>query len=176
MHSLPETHTCCIAQVLRVEEGPPPTADVTPPPPPPSSAGERNAPTPGPRPATGPTQQAAPTAVHSSTAPAIASAPIPTPAPAPVPPAPTTASSDPAPAGAAKQENTAEEPVGTPINHGTSRHSSPSDLFEDVTSALVAGQSSETMVTEVMLMGCEPEQVMAACEPGSTTLKARLYL
>ena len=131
---------------------------------------------PGPRPATGPAQQPAPTAVHSNTAPAIASAPTPTPAPAPVPPASTTASSDPAPAGAAKQENTAEEPAGTHINHGTSRHSSPSDLFEDVTSALVAGQSSETMVTEVMLMGCEPEQVMAACEPGSTTLKARLYL
>ncbi|KAM5297549.1 leukocyte immunoglobulin-like receptor subfamily A member 6 [Glossophaga mutica] len=74
----------------------------------------------------------------------------------------TAASSDPAPAGATKQENPAEEPAGSPINDRTSRHSFLSNLFEDATSGLVTGQSSESTVPELPSVGYEPEQVTAA--------------
>lgn len=128
-----------------------------------------------PAPAT--TQQsnsAATTTVSSSTAPAVTQAPAPAPASAPTPtpvsvtPAPTTASSEPAPASAAKQEKSAERPVETPVattptsTDSTSGDSSRSNLFEDATSALVTGQSYENMVTEIMSMGYEREQVIAA--------------
>lgn len=128
-----------------------------------------------PAPAT--TQQsnsAATTTVSSSTAPAVTQAPAPAPASAPtltpvsVTPAPTTASSEPAPASAAKQEKPAERPVETPVattptsTDSTSGDSSRSNLFEDATSALVTGQSYENMVTEIMSMGYEREQVIAA--------------
>ncbi|ELR58113.1 UV excision repair protein RAD23-like protein B, partial [Bos mutus] len=128
-----------------------------------------------PAPAT--TQQsnsAATTTVSSSTAPAVTQAPAPAPASAPTPtpvsvtPAPTTASSEPAPASAAKQEKPAEGPVETPVattpasTDSTSGDSSRSNLFEDATSALVTGQSYENMVTEIMSMGYEREQVIAA--------------
>lgn len=128
-----------------------------------------------PAPAT--TQQsnsAATTTVSSSTAPAVTQAPAPAPASAPTPtpvsvtPAPTTASSEPAPASAAKQEKPAERPVETPVattptsTDSTSGDSSRSNLFEDATSALVTGQSYENMVTEIMSMGYEREQVIAA--------------
>ncbi|XP_064435749.1 UV excision repair protein RAD23 homolog B isoform X3 [Mirounga angustirostris] len=135
-----------------------------------------------PAPAT--TQQSNPattTTVSSSTAPAVAQAPAPaptlapTPSPASVTPAPTTASSEPAPASAAQPEKPAEKPAETPVATSptatdsflktfcsTSGDSSRSNLFEDATSALVTGQSYENMVTEIMSMGYEREQVIAA--------------
>lgn len=114
------------------------------------------------------------TTVSSSTAPAVAQVPTPTPALAPTPtpasvtPASTTASSEPAPASATKQEHPAEKPAETPVatsptsTDSTSGDSSRSNLFEDATSALVTGQSYENMVTEIMSMGYEREQVIAA--------------
>lgn len=123
------------------------------------------------------TQQSNPattTTVSSSTAPAVAQAPTPTPALAPTPtpasitPVSTTASSDPTPASATKQENPAEQPAESPVatsptsTDSTSGDSSRSNLFEDATSALVTGQSYENMVTEIMSMGYEREQVIAA--------------
>ncbi|KAK2507356.1 hypothetical protein MC885_000738 [Smutsia gigantea] len=116
--------------------------------------------------------------VSSSTATAVAQAPIPAPAPAVAPtptpapasttPASPTASSEPAPASAAKQEKPAEKATETPVatsptsTDSTSGDSSRSNLFEDATSALVTGQSYENMVTEIMSMGYEREQVIAA--------------
>ncbi|XP_019589757.2 UV excision repair protein RAD23 homolog B [Rhinolophus sinicus] len=114
------------------------------------------------------------TTVSSSTAPAAAQATAPTPALAPTPtpasvtPASTTASSEPAPASATKQENPPEKPAEAPVatsptsTDSTSGDSSRSNLFEDATSALVTGQSYENMVTEIMSMGYEREQVIAA--------------
>ncbi|XP_062937986.1 UV excision repair protein RAD23 homolog B [Cynocephalus volans] len=114
------------------------------------------------------------TTVSSSTATAVAQAPAPTPALAPtstaasITPASTTASSEPAPASATKQEKPAEKPAETPVatsptsTDSTSGDSSRSNLFEDATSALVTGQSYENMVTEIMSMGYEREQVIAA--------------
>ncbi|XP_030680962.1 UV excision repair protein RAD23 homolog B [Nomascus leucogenys] len=128
-----------------------------------------------PAPAT--TQQSAPastTAVTSSTATTVAQAPTPVPAlaptstPASITPASVTASSEPAPASATKQEKPAEKPAETPVatsptaTDSTSGDSSRSNLFEDATSALVTGQSYENMVTEIMSMGYEREQVIAA--------------
>ncbi|XP_065802619.1 UV excision repair protein RAD23 homolog B isoform X1 [Muntiacus reevesi] len=128
-------------------------------------------------PAPAPTQQsnsATTTTVSSSTAPAVTQAPAPaptlapTPTPASVTPASTIASSEPAPASATKQEKPAERPVETPVattptsTDSTSGDSSRSNLFEDATSALVTGQSYENMVTEIMSMGYEREQVIAA--------------
>ncbi|XP_022434829.1 UV excision repair protein RAD23 homolog B [Delphinapterus leucas] len=115
------------------------------------------------------------TTVSSSTAPTVVQAPTPaptlapTPTPASVTPASTTASSEPAaPASATKQEKPAEKPAETPVaasptsTDSTSGDSSRSNLFEDATSALVTGQSYENMVTEIMSMGYEREQVIAA--------------
>uniref|UniRef100_A0A8C8ZA41 UV excision repair protein RAD23 n=1 Tax=Prolemur simus TaxID=1328070 RepID=A0A8C8ZA41_PROSS len=128
-----------------------------------------------PAPAT--TQQSNPattTPVTSSTATAVAQAPTPAPALAPtstpvsVTPASTTASAEPAPASATKQEKPTEKPAETPVatsptsTDSTSGDSSRSNLFEDATSALVTGQSYENMVTEIMSMGYEREQVIAA--------------
>jgi len=106
------------------------------------------------------------TSSFCDSSPAPTSAPTST--PASVTPAPTTASSEPAPASAAKQEKPAERPVETPVattptsTDSTSGDSSRSNLFEDATSALVTGQSYENMVTEIMSMGDEREQVIAA--------------
>ncbi|XP_004711018.1 UV excision repair protein RAD23 homolog B [Echinops telfairi] len=129
------------------------------------------------------TQQSSPattTAVSSSAAatvaqaptPAPASAPTPAPAPAPNPtpitPASTTAPSEPTPTSATQQEKPAEKPAEAPVatsptsTDSTSGDSSRSNLFEDATSALVTGQSYENMVTEIMSMGYEREQVIAA--------------
>ncbi|XP_055435214.1 UV excision repair protein RAD23 homolog B [Bubalus kerabau] len=127
-----------------------------------------------PAPATTQQSSSAAAAVSSSTAPAVTQAPAPaptsapTPTPASVTPASTTASSEPAPASAAKQEKPAERPAETPVattptsTDSTSGDSSRSNLFEDATSALVTGQSYENMVTEIMSMGYEREQVIAA--------------
>ncbi|XP_045696622.1 UV excision repair protein RAD23 homolog B [Phyllostomus hastatus] len=123
------------------------------------------------------TQQSNPattTTISSSTAPAVAQVPTPTPALAPTPtpasvtPASTTTSSEPAPASATKQESPAEKPTETPVASSPTSTDSPSgdssrsNLFEDATSALVTGQSYENMVTEIMSMGYEREQVIAA--------------
>ncbi|KAM4848460.1 UV excision repair protein RAD23 homolog B [Urocitellus parryii] len=128
-------------------------------------------------PAPAPTQQsssATTTTVSSSTATAVTQAPTPTPAlaptstPASITPATTTASSEPAPTSATQQEKAAEKPVETPAatsptsSDSTSGDASRSNLFEDATSALVTGQSYENMVTEIMSMGYEREQVIAA--------------
>ncbi|XP_004677510.1 PREDICTED: UV excision repair protein RAD23 homolog B [Condylura cristata] len=116
------------------------------------------------------------TTVSSSTAPTVAQAPTSTPALAPTPtppasitPASTAASSEPAPASTTKQEKPAEKPAEAPVvatsptsTDSTSGDSSRSNLFEDATSALVTGQSYENMVTEIMSMGYEREQVIAA--------------
>lgn len=126
-----------------------------------------------PAPAT--TQQSNPattTTVSSSTAPTVVQAPAPpvlapTPSPASVTPAPAT-SSEPAPTSVTQQEKPAEKPAETPVatsptaTDSTSGDSSRSNLFEDATSALVTGQSYENMVTEIMSMGYEREQVIAA--------------
>ncbi|KAM4877892.1 UV excision repair protein RAD23 homolog B [Thomomys bottae] len=123
------------------------------------------------------TQQSSPTtttAVSSSVTTVVAQAPTPVPAlaptstPASIAPAPTTASSEPTPAIATQQEKPAEKPVETPVatsptsTDSTTGDSSRSNLFEDATSALVTGQSYENMVTEIMSMGYEREQVIAA--------------
>nr|XP_004657041.1 UV excision repair protein RAD23 homolog B [Jaculus jaculus] len=123
------------------------------------------------------TQQSNPpttTTVSSSTATVVAQAPTPAPALAPtstpvsIAPASTTASSEPAPASVTQQEKPVEKPVETPVvsspvsTDSTSGDSSRSNLFEDATSALVTGQSYENMVTEIMSMGYEREQVIAA--------------
>ncbi|XP_049626816.1 UV excision repair protein RAD23 homolog B [Suncus etruscus] len=144
--------------------------------------------TPSPSSAPATTQQSSPTAATTTTitttttttvsppaAPAVAQPSTPTPALAPTPtpaaitPASTTASSEPAPASATKQEKPAEKPAETPVvassptaTDSTSGDSSRSNLFEDATSALVTGQSYENMVTEIMSMGYEREQVIAA--------------
>lgn len=114
------------------------------------------------------------TTVSSSPAAAVAQAPAPTPAlaptstPASTTPASTTASSEPAPTGATQPEKPAEKPAQTPVltspapADSTPGDSSRSNLFEDATSALVTGQSYENMVTEIMSMGYEREQVIAA--------------
>ncbi|XP_003785253.1 UV excision repair protein RAD23 homolog B [Otolemur garnettii] len=128
-----------------------------------------------PAPAAAAAQQSNPvttTPVTSSTATTVAQAPTPAPAPASTPvsvtPASTTTSPEPAPASATKQEKPAEKPAETPVatsptpTDSTSGDSSRSNLFEDATSALVTGQSYENMVTEIMSMGYEREQVIAA--------------
>ncbi|KAG5272984.1 hypothetical protein AALO_G00171450 [Alosa alosa] len=86
----------------------------------------------------------------------------------------TTASTTPSSAGATAPENppesaskedkpadekppTSAAPASTPT-----RSSANVNIFEEATSALVTGQSYENMVTEMMLMGYEREQVVAA--------------
>ncbi|KAK2827337.1 hypothetical protein Q7C36_018263 [Tachysurus vachellii] len=60
-----------------------------------------------------------------------------------------------------KEEKAAEEkpPSSTPASSGILTNV---NIFEEATSALVTGQSYENMVTEIMLMGYEREQVVAA--------------
>lgn len=65
-----------------------------------------------------------------------------------------------------KPEEKTESPEET-VSPSSTECSIPSDssrpsLFEDATSALVTGQSYENMVTEIMSMGYEREQVIAA--------------
>ncbi|KAF4077502.1 hypothetical protein AMELA_G00208800 [Ameiurus melas] len=59
------------------------------------------------------------------------------------------------------EEKAAEEkpPSSTPASSGSLTNV---NIFEEATSALVTGQSYENMVTEIMLMGYEREQVVAA--------------
>ncbi|NXN66066.1 RD23B protein, partial [Himantopus himantopus] len=106
---------------------------------------------------------AAPTPV---TAPTPAAAPVP--APVPPPPAPDAVACESAPVSAPKEENTAEKPPEAPAavspssTDSTTGDTSRSNLFEDAISALVTGQSYENMVTEIMSMGYEREQVITA--------------
>ncbi|KAK2106901.1 hypothetical protein P7K49_016415 [Saguinus oedipus] len=89
----------------------------------------------------------------------------PTSTPTSVTPASATASPEPAPAGATNKRNlqkSQQRHQWLTSTDSTSGDSSPSNLFEDATSALVTGQSYENMVTEIMSMGYEREQVIAA--------------
>ncbi|XP_067409375.1 UV excision repair protein RAD23 homolog B isoform X2 [Emydura macquarii macquarii] len=133
---------------------------------------------PTPSPATTQQSNATTTTVSSTTTAAAAPAPAPLPAPAPAPapvpaptpttPTPAAVACEPASVSATKEEKPAEKPVEataavspTSID-STSADTSRSNLFEDATSALVTGQSYENMVTEIMSMGYEREQVIAA--------------
>ncbi|XP_024059017.1 UV excision repair protein RAD23 homolog B isoform X1 [Terrapene carolina triunguis] len=129
---------------------------------------------PTPSPATTQQSNATTTTVSSTTtaAAAPAPAPLPVPAPAPVPaptpPTPAAVACEPVPVSATKEEKPAEKPVEATAaisptsTDSTSGDTSRSNLFEDATSALVTGQSYENMVTEIMSMGYEREQVIAA--------------
>ncbi|KAM9262397.1 UV excision repair protein RAD23 homolog B isoform 3-T3 [Morus bassanus] len=125
-----------------------------------------------PKAAAGVTQQSnATTAVSSTTAaPTPVTAPLsaaaPVPAPVSSPPAPDAAACEAAPVSAPKEEKPAEKPPEAPAavspysTDSTTGDTSRSNLFEDAISAL--GQSYENMVTEIMSMGYEREQVIAA--------------
>ncbi|KAJ7423440.1 RAD23 B, nucleotide excision repair protein [Pitangus sulphuratus] len=143
-----------------------------------------------PKAATGVTQQSNATSTVGSTtaaptpAPAPAPAPAPVPAPVPPPPAPDEAASESAPVSAPREEKPEEKPPEAaaavspsstdrfplvnltqslfPGTSCTTGDTSRSNLFEDAISALVTGQSYENMVTEIMSMGYEREQVIAA--------------
>ncbi|XP_060093099.1 UV excision repair protein RAD23 homolog B isoform X2 [Heteronotia binoei] len=131
---------------------------------------------PAPSPATTQQTSAAITTVSSSTIAAAAPTPAPVPAPAsgpvsvPAPAAPTPAAvaCEPAPVSAPVEEKPAEKSLESPADTSPLPTDSPSgdtsrsNLFEDATSALVTGQSYENMVTEIMSMGYEREQVIAA--------------
>ncbi|XP_074992961.1 UV excision repair protein RAD23 homolog B isoform X1 [Calonectris borealis] len=123
-----------------------------------------------PKAAAGATQQSNATTTISSTAaaPTPVTAPIPAaapvPAPVPPPPAPDAVACESSP----KEEKPAEKPSEAPAavspssTDSTTGDTSRSNLFEDAISALVTGQSYENMVTEIMSMGYEREQVIAA--------------
>ncbi|NXC72827.1 RD23B protein, partial [Anhinga anhinga] len=127
-----------------------------------------------PKAAAGVTQQSNATNAISSTtaAPTPVTTPIPAaaPVPAPVssPPAVDAAACESAPVSAPKGEKPAEKPpeaqaaVSLSSTDSTTGDTSRSNLFEDAISALVTGQSYENMVTEIMSMGYEQEQVIAA--------------
>ncbi|XP_026574357.1 UV excision repair protein RAD23 homolog B isoform X2 [Pseudonaja textilis] len=114
------------------------------------------------------------TTTVTSTTPAAVPKLVPTPAPAPVSvPAPTAstpaaAACESTPVSATVEEKPEDKPVETPpatsptSTESTIGDTSRSNLFEDATSALVTGQSYENMVTEIMSMGYEREQVIAA--------------
>ncbi|XP_056369351.1 UV excision repair protein RAD23 homolog B isoform X2 [Oenanthe melanoleuca] len=127
-----------------------------------------------PKAAAGATQPSNATSTVGSTtaAPTAVAAPIPVPAPvpAPVPPPPASdaVSCEPASVSAPKEEKPEEKPPEAPAPvspssiDSTTGDTSRSNLFEDAISALVTGQSYENMVTEIMSMGYEREQVIAA--------------
>ncbi|XP_053227978.1 UV excision repair protein RAD23 homolog B isoform X1 [Podarcis raffonei] len=100
--------------------------------------------------------------------PVPASAPAPVSAPAPAAPTPAAVACEPVPVNAPVEEKPADKPVETPAatsptsTDSTTGDTLRSNLFEDATSALVTGQSYENMVTEIMSMGYEREQVIAA--------------
>ncbi|XP_070794648.1 UV excision repair protein RAD23 homolog B [Pituophis catenifer annectens] len=134
------------------------------------------APSPSPSPTT--TQQSNDTTTTvTSTTPAavpklVPTTPAPPPAqvsvPVPTASTPAAAACESAPESATVEEKSADKPVETPAatsptsTESTIGDTSRSNLFEDATSALVTGQSYENMVTEIMSMGYEREQVIAA--------------
>ncbi|KAI1239649.1 hypothetical protein IHE44_0011073 [Lamprotornis superbus] len=127
-----------------------------------------------PKAAAGATQPSNATSTVGSTtaAPTAVAAPIPVPAPVPAPvpppPAPDAVACEPAAVSAPKEEKPEEKPPEAPAAvspssiDSTTGDTSRSNLFEDAISALVTGQSYENMVTEIMSMGYEREQVIAA--------------
>ncbi|NWQ88847.1 RD23B protein, partial [Burhinus bistriatus] len=127
-----------------------------------------------PKAAAGETQQSNAASAASSTtaAPTPVAAPIPAAAPVPAsvppPPVPDAVVCESAPVSAPEEENPAEKPAEAPAavspssTDSTTGDTSRSNLFEDAISALVTGQSYENMVTEIMSMGYEREQVIAA--------------
>ncbi|KAL2099611.1 hypothetical protein ACEWY4_004005 [Coilia grayii] len=68
------------------------------------------------------------------------------------------------PESASKEDKPAEEKPPASATPASTPTRSPANvnIFEEATSALVTGQSYENMVTEIMLMGYEREQVVAA--------------
>ncbi|NWX46813.1 RD23B protein, partial [Steatornis caripensis] len=127
-----------------------------------------------PKAAAGITQQSnATTAIGSTTAAATPvtepiTAATSVPAPAPPSTAPGAVACECAPVSAPKEENPTVKPPEVPaavspsLTDSTTGDTSRSNLFEDAISALVTGQSYENMVTEIMSMGYEREQVIAA--------------
>ncbi|NXJ64435.1 RD23B protein, partial [Rostratula benghalensis] len=124
-----------------------------------------------PKVATGVTQQLNATPATGSTAAAVTPGTAPLPAaalvPARGPPAPDAVACESMPVSAPKQDKPAEKPPEAPAavslsSASTTGDTSRSNLFEDAISALVTGQSYENMVTEIMSMGYEREQVTAA--------------
>ncbi|XP_054253353.1 UV excision repair protein RAD23 homolog B isoform X1 [Indicator indicator] len=128
-----------------------------------------------PKAAAGATQQSNATTTISSTtaAPTPVTAPVPAaaPVPAPVPPPPAldAVACESEPVSAPKEEKPVENPpaeapaaLSSLATDSTTGDTSRSNLFEDAISALVTGQSYENMVTEIMSMGYEREQVIAA--------------
>ncbi|NXX95493.1 RD23B protein, partial [Centropus bengalensis] len=122
-----------------------------------------------PKAALGATQQSNATPPMSMTAAAPTPVTAPMPAavsvPAPLPPEPDAYESAPvsAPSEVKPPERPPEPaPISTSATGSTTGDTSRSNLFEDAISALVTGQSYENMVTEIMSMGYEREQVIAA--------------
>ncbi|XP_068781658.1 UV excision repair protein RAD23 homolog B-like isoform X2 [Struthio camelus] len=123
-----------------------------------------------PKPAAAPTQSLATTqqsnAITTVSSTMAAAAPTSVPAPAPVSTTPTSAAvaCEPIPVSAPKEEKPSETPavLGPSSTGSTTGDASQSNLFEDAISALVTGQSYENMVSEIMSMGYEREQVIAA--------------
>ncbi|KFO85534.1 UV excision repair protein RAD23 B, partial [Buceros rhinoceros silvestris] len=125
-----------------------------------------------PKAAAGVTQQSNATTTVTTAAPIPVTAPLPAaapvPAPASPPPAPDAAACESAPVSSPEEEKPAEKPPEAPAavsplsTDSTTGDTSRSNLFEDAISALVTGQSYENMVTEIMSMGYEREQVIAA--------------
>ncbi|KAM4634534.1 UV excision repair protein RAD23 homolog B isoform 2-T2 [Polymixia lowei] len=85
---------------------------------------------------------------------------------APIAPVASASGSDNHPEGAPKEDKPEErtpstaEPASSPI--GTCEAATNTNLFDDAISALVTGQSYDSIVAEMMLMGYEREQVVAA--------------
>ncbi|KAG5841526.1 hypothetical protein ANANG_G00200450 [Anguilla anguilla] len=82
-------------------------------------------------------------------------------------PSPATAPDTPLPDSASKEDPPSEEKGSTSAPPAPSPVSSSglptnANIFEEATSALVTGQSYENMVTEIMLLGYEREQVVSA--------------
>uniref|UniRef100_A0A8C0F0W1 UV excision repair protein RAD23 n=2 Tax=Strigidae TaxID=30459 RepID=A0A8C0F0W1_BUBBB len=115
-------------------------------------------------------QSSATTAISLTTAaptPVTASIPVAASVPAPPSTAPDAVACESGPVSAPKEkpeEKPSEAPaaVSPSSTDSTTGDTSRSNLFEDAISALVTGQSYENMVTEIMSMGYEREQVIAA--------------
>ncbi|XP_026797196.3 UV excision repair protein RAD23 homolog B [Pangasianodon hypophthalmus] len=112
--------------------------------------------------------KAAPAAAQSSTTAASSSSSASSTTTPTIPPAAaaaaattTTTTTDTTSESSVKEEKAAEEkpPSSTPASSGSLTNV---NIFDEATSALVTGQSYENMVTEIMLMGYEREQVVAA--------------
>ncbi|XP_064153515.1 UV excision repair protein RAD23 homolog B-like isoform X2 [Anguilla rostrata] len=107
-----------------------------------------------------------PSPASSTATPSPAPAATPAPAPSATPAAPA-APDTPLPDSASKEDPPSEEKGSTSAPPAPSPVSSSglptnANIFEEATSALVTGQSYENMVTEIMLLGYEREQVVSA--------------